>query len=168
MQVHEINFHGARLIGATADDGQVNIPIAPICAAIGLDTRSQRARIARDPVLKGGIMMLLPFGAGGPQNMLCVPLRRVNYWLAGIDTSRLKNAAMRDRVIEYQTECADVLCAHFMPEYAKAAGIRIAPFEARLLHDDLFARAEAPPAGKRHESHPFGFDPLEDMRPGDE
>jgi hypothetical protein len=31
---------------------------------------------------KGMVMMTIPFGSGGAQEMVCLPLDRVNFWLA--------------------------------------------------------------------------------------
>lgn len=159
MQVYEFSFRDARLLGV-ARGSQVVIPIAPICAAIGIDVQAQQRRIYRDSVLaKGTAMMAVPFGRGGKQEMLCLPLQRIHYWLAGIDSSRIKDTAMRDRVIAYQEECADVLCAYFMPGYAKAAGVQLATLEVRLLHDDLFDRSESRCIDMSGMTHPFGYDP---------
>jgi hypothetical protein len=138
MSTYEINFRGAKLIGVVIDR-RIIIPVAPICVGMRINATAQTQRIKRDPVLsKGSCMMHEPLI--GPQQMVCLPLHRVNYWLAGIDSSRIKDDDIRNLVIEYQEECADALFAHFMPEYAAAIGTKLPALETRLLSEDLFDR----------------------------
>lgn len=134
MKVHAINFHGDRLLGVEAE-GPVMIPVKPICDALGLDWEGQRQRIERHPVLsKGACIIQVPFGPGGKQGMACLPLTRLNFWLATVNSDRIENKAIRDRVILYQEECADVLFAHFMK-----GQIFDAKGTVTLLQNDLFA-----------------------------
>lgn len=53
------------------------------------------------------------------REMVFLPLPRVNFFLATVDPARIKDRAIRDAVIAYQIECADVLFRHF---FAQAAG----------------------------------------------
>jgi hypothetical protein len=143
VKVYELNFRGAKLIGVK-HEGRIVIPIAPICAAMTIGWEQQRQRIRRDPVLsKGAIIIMVPFTGGGPQHLVCLPLNRLHFWLAGIESSRIKDDAIRSCVIEYQEECADALFAYFMPGYAALIGVKLPTLEARLLHEDLFDRDDA-------------------------
>jgi hypothetical protein len=163
--VYEIEFRGAKLLGVR-HNGSIVIAIRPICTAIGIDDEPQRRRINRDPVLsKGGVILTLPFTSGGPQSMLCLALKRLHYWLAGISSGSIKDETMRQRVIEYQEECADYLFACFMPEAAAAMGITLpAISRPQLVQDDFIDRMVAPPVATtwhppRRKVYPFGFDP---------
>lgn len=72
-----------------------------------------RQRINRDPVMaKATSIMLVPF-AGKGQEVTCLKLNRVNFWLATIDSNRIKDESVREKVRLYQEECADVLYEHF-------------------------------------------------------
>jgi hypothetical protein len=142
-QVHEINFKGAWLLGIK-HNGQLFVPTPPVCVAIGIDPEPQRQRIRRDPVLSKGAIILMVPSSGGPQSMLCLPLHRLHYWLAGLSSGSVKDENMRARVVEYQEECADVLFAYFMPQLAQVLGIKLPTFEARLLQDDLLERDAKP------------------------
>ncbi|HAS8353861.1 TPA: hypothetical protein I7721_22630, partial [Vibrio vulnificus] len=42
--------------------------------------------------------------AGGLQEMLCIPLRKLNGWLFSINPNKVK-ASIRDKLIAYQEEC---------------------------------------------------------------
>lgn len=56
---------------------------------------------------------VIPFGRGGAQEAVCIKLDLVNGWLFTIDSSRIKDDAVRERVILYQRECYSVLHDHF-------------------------------------------------------
>lgn len=58
--------------------------------------------------------MTTPFGRGGAQDAVCLKLELVNGWLFTIDTSRIKDDVVRERVIVYQRECYGVLAKHFL------------------------------------------------------
>jgi len=116
-----VNFHGAEIYGFRSGD-LVLIAIKPIVTAMGLDWPSQHKRIKRDPVLSEGVvMMTIPFGPGGAQTMVCLDLERVHGWLFRIDSSRIKNLAVRERVEIYQRECYRVLYKHFSGDRNKLA-----------------------------------------------
>lgn len=112
-EIVTVNFRGDDLYGFKQDDG-VFLAAKPMAEAMGLSWEPQRQRIQRDPVLsEGASMMKVPFGRGGPQEMLCIKLELVNGWLFGIDSARIKDETVRERVILYQRECYQVLHDHF-------------------------------------------------------
>jgi hypothetical protein len=57
---------------------------------------------------------------GGLQEMLMLPVNFLNGWLFGIDSNRVK-PEIRERLVEYQTECFEVLANHFMPKVNETA-----------------------------------------------
>lgn len=108
-----VNFRGDDLYGFKEDDGTF-LALKPMVEGIGLSWQGQHDRVHRDPVLSQGIrVMRIPFGRGGAQDTLCIKLELVNGWLFGIDSSRIKDEAVRERVILYQRECYQVLHDHF-------------------------------------------------------
>ena len=108
-----VNFRGDELYGFKQDDG-VFLAVKPMCEAMGVAWEPQRQRLNRDPVLsKGTFVMKVPFGRGGAQEAVCIKIELINGFLFGIDTSRIKDEAVRERVIVYQTECYQVLHDHF-------------------------------------------------------
>ena len=112
-EIVTVNFRGDQLYGFKADDGDY-LAVKPACDAMGLDWEPQRKRIARDPVLsKATSIMAVPFGGARGQDVTCIKIERLNYWLATIDSSRIKDDAVRQKVILYQEECADALHAYF-------------------------------------------------------
>ena len=112
-EIVPVNFRGDTLYGFRQDDADY-MALKPIVEAMGLDWSAQLKRVKRDPILSEGMaMMATPFGRGGDQEAVCLKLDLVNGWLFTIDASRIKDDAVRDRVLVYQRECYGVLHAHF-------------------------------------------------------
>jgi hypothetical protein len=104
---------------AAEQGSSVYIPIRPICDFMGLNWDGQRRRILRDPVLaeemKGVVVTTTPSATGrggGPQEMVCLPLKFIPGFLFGINADRVKSD-LRDKIIRYQRECYDVLAEAF-------------------------------------------------------
>ena len=111
--------------GFENDDGTF-MALKPIVESMGLDWSAQFRRVKRDPILSEGIaIMATPFGRGGDQEATCLKLELVNGWLFTIDTARITNEQVREKVILYQRECYSVLHKHF---YGRATGERQSPF----------------------------------------
>lgn len=109
-----VPFQGANLIvreGRTPADTM--IAMKPLVEGMGLNWETQRQRMTRHPVLKEGTCVIQVPSAGGPQDMLFLPLMRLNFFLATIHPERVADDAVRERVIAYQTQCADVLFKEF-------------------------------------------------------
>ncbi len=64
-------------------------------------------------------IMATPFGRGGDQDAVCLKLELVNGWLFTIDTSRISNDDVREKVILYLRECYGVLAKHFAGKHAE-------------------------------------------------
>lgn len=112
-QIVTVNFRGDQLYGFENDDG-VFVALKPIVESMGVDWSSQLQRVKRDPILSQGmVMMTTPFGRGGAQEQVCLKMELVNGWLFTIDSSRIKDEAVREKVILYQRECYGVLFKHF-------------------------------------------------------
>jgi hypothetical protein len=149
-----IDFHGTELLARRGDSPATTlVAMKPVVEGMGLAWQSQLEKIKADPVLSQGITEIVIPSAGGPQSSVALPLTRVSFWLAKIQPNKVP-AAIRSKVIAYQTECADVLFAHFFSkataanelsagEYHRIGGIvkavtgkaiddRLAPIEDKL------------------------------------
>lgn len=114
-----IALHGATL-SAVLINGIPHVTLRSLCEALGLNIDGQRHRVQRHPVLsQGAAITALPSGRGDQQT-LCIPLSLLNGWLFGIHASRVR-PELRERLMQYQRECFDVLAAHF------GAGPAVAP-----------------------------------------
>lgn len=140
-QITTVDFHGQAIIAATID-GKPYVPMKPICDNIGLAWNAQFERIKRHPVMSTCIRMTRIQMPGDDQSreVFCLPLGMLNGWLFGVDVNRVK-AALRDKLMDYQRECFDVLFQHFMPrmEAAMQASAndytRISPAQAQALKE---------------------------------
>lgn len=125
-QIITVNFRGDQLYGFENDDGTF-VALKPIVESMGMDWSAQYRRAQRDPILSEGIaIMATPFGRGGDQEAVCLKLELVNGWLFTIDTARIKDDAVRERVLLYQRECYTVLHKHF---YGRSTADRHAAIE---------------------------------------
>lgn len=108
-----VEFYGQSLITARSDEGVEYVAMKSLCENLGLDWRGQYQRIMRDDVLSQGVCMIhtqaVKTGFGGDQKMVFLPTEFLNGWLFGVDTSRLKDEAIRQKIIVYKKECFKVL-----------------------------------------------------------
>lgn len=109
-----VTFHGATLITVSID-GVAHVALKPICDAIGVQWMAQLKRIKRHPVLSEAMSVMDLPSNGGDQQTVCLPLDKLNGWLFGVTASRTR-PEIRERLIQYQRECFDVLAGHFMPQ----------------------------------------------------
>lgn len=94
-------------------DGEVYIPIKPICTALGISDRPQREKMLQDEILASVGNVILSTGADGKQyEMFCLPIKYIYGWLFTIQPERVAPEA-REKVIKYRRECYDVLYDHF-------------------------------------------------------
>lgn len=105
--IQTVNFHNQSLI-TLQKDGVAYVAMKPICENIGLDWKSQFARIKRDEVLAQGMVIITTPTKGGLQEMLCLPIHYLNGWLFGVDTNRVK-AEIKETLITYKKECYQAL-----------------------------------------------------------
>lgn len=114
-----IQFHDQSL-SATLIDSIPHVALKPICENIGLDWSAQLQKIKRNPVLSKVMVMITTTSLGEDGKsylveMLMLPIKYLNGWLFGVNVNKSK-LQIRPKLIEYQTECFDVLASHFMPK----------------------------------------------------
>ena len=125
-------FDGDELLTVRDRDGVVFVAVKPIADALGLDWRSQRARMARDPILtEGRVTMTIP-SQGGPQETVCLRLDLIHGWLFTIDHDRVK-PELRERVLLYKRHCYAALNEYFHGPRPRAASLEDRPLADRFL-----------------------------------
>lgn len=87
------------------------VPMKPIVEGMGMDWRGQYVKLRSNQSRWGMEIISIPSN-GGRQESACIPLRKLPGWLMGIHANRVKRG-LRDKVIEYQNECDDVLWRHW-------------------------------------------------------
>lgn len=118
VEQKQVLFYEDEVTAVRLSDGAVFVPLRPLCRLLDIDWDAQRRRVNRDPVLSNEVRAVVVTttarGDGRPQTipMLCLPLRFLNGWLFGISATRVK-VTVRDRLIQYQRECYEVLFEAF-------------------------------------------------------
>jgi len=116
-----VPFHGGTLYaagGEYANPGDRPVPLRPACERMSLAMQAQLSKLKGKPWAV--VTMIVMTGADGKTyEMACLPLRLFPMWLASINPSKVA-PHLRDMLIAYQREAADVLYQHFMPKAAAA------------------------------------------------
>lgn len=135
-----VEFHGATL-SASIIDGAPCVAIRPIVEALGLDWASQFTRIKRHPVLSATVVVTTTVAEDGKnREMMFLPLSMLNGWLFGVSVNRVK-PELRDKLIQYQRECFEVLADHFLP--VQRPGIPVTLYEQALQVETKEAKSFA-------------------------
>lgn len=107
-----VHFHEHTLL-TFQHNGQPHVVMKPIVEAIGLDWASQYTRLQRDAVLSASIVVTTTVAEDGKhREMIALPLKLLNGWLFGIDSSRVK-PEIRATIDTYKRECYDALYAYW-------------------------------------------------------
>lgn len=100
-----VPFHGAELY-VVNHNGEPYTPMKPIVEGMGMDWASQFTKL-KQRFAKGIVEIAIP-SVGGVQTMICLALRKFAAWLSSIQPNKVR-PEIRDKVIQYQEECDDVL-----------------------------------------------------------
>lgn len=94
-------------------NGEIFVPIKPICEAIGIDVDSQRNKLNSDDFFNSTTAIITAVAADEKErDMFAISAKYVYGWLATINPGKVAPEA-RDAVINYRQECYDVLYEHF-------------------------------------------------------
>ena len=111
-----VPFHGNNLCIVNYN-GEPYVPMKPIVEGMGLDWMGQYRKLTQR-FSKGIEEMSIPT-KGGEQSMICLALRKLAGWLHTISPNKVK-PEIRDKVIQYQEECDDVLYEYWTTGEVKA------------------------------------------------
>jgi hypothetical protein len=100
-----VNFHGQPLVIAIVDD-ECFVAMKPIVEGMGLNWRSQQAKLRASQ--RYGVIAIPLETKGGIQEMLCIPLEKLNGWLFSINPEKVR-PDIKPKVELYQEECFVVL-----------------------------------------------------------
>ncbi|EFH8163350.1 TPA: phage antirepressor N-terminal domain-containing protein [Escherichia coli] len=105
MKPINVQFHGSELY-VIEHNGEPYTPMKPIVEGMRLDWMGQLTKL-KGRFSKGIEEISIPT-PGGNQKMICLPLRKLAAWLNSISANKVR-PEIRDRVLQYQAECDDVL-----------------------------------------------------------
>lgn len=115
-----VPFHGNNLF-VIDFNGQPYTPMKPIIDGMGMDWASQFTKLKqrfKTSVVK--ITMRLPDDSQR-RDVICLALRKLNGWLQTVSPNKVR-PEIRDRVIQYQEECDDVLYEYWTTGEVKRRG----------------------------------------------
>jgi hypothetical protein len=110
IQGFPFEFYGATYVAYLAGDRQFYISLNDMCRGLGVDPRSQRRRIQEDEAIADKLVNLpveTPYQDGVRlQEVACLNLRALPYWLGTIDAKRVSES-VRPRVILFKRDFAE-------------------------------------------------------------
>ena len=113
--------NGVDIIASQVEMGLV--PIKPICEALGVDAKAQREKLNSNPLYDSVGVLSTSTGADGKQyEMYCLPFEYCLAWMLGINSANVKEE-IRDKLLDYQRACVEVLKRHFIGNIRKQAEI---------------------------------------------
>lgn len=119
-------------------DGEQWVAIAPLCEALGINTKKQKLRLQNNPQFKGRYLMVPTFG--GDQESICIPVRQVGMWIGNINANRVKPDA-KAGLLNLQEHLQDALY-HYLngtltPELVRGLYTEIASLKQQLASRDI-------------------------------
>ena len=112
IEQKQIPFQGGEVTAVLVqgENGRENVYVflKPLVESLGLDWRSQRKRIRRNPVLNDFCSVVMMTTERGKRSTTALPLSKLNGFLFGIDASRVADE-IRPLLIEYQQKCYEIL-----------------------------------------------------------
>ena len=113
VEQRTIPYRGDDLAAALGSSGDVYVHLNAMIAALGLNARGQTQRIQRTPSLAKGLRRIVLQTSGGLQRVNCLRVDRIALWLAGVETSRVKEE-FRGKIEAYQDELAPIATRIFL------------------------------------------------------
>jgi hypothetical protein len=98
------------------DPNRTYVPIAELCAALGLASAKEERRVRASGLLAAGSKRLLVETDAGEERLLCLRVELVPAWLSGVDAGQVADPAARARLELFQRECASALWQAFRPQ----------------------------------------------------
>lgn len=146
-----VPFHGASLY-VVNHNGEAYTPMRPIIDGMGMDWASQFTKLKQR--FKSTVVEITMVAADGKTRaMTCLALRKLNGWLQTISPNKVK-PEIREKVIQYQEECDDVLYEYWTKgEVKNPRAIRKSTTEERTPLRDAVNML----VSKRHMMYPEAY-----------
>lgn len=106
MKSLHVSFHGSDLY-IVEHNGEPYTPMKPIVEGMGLAWQPQLEKL-NNRFASTITEIVMVAGDGKLRSMICLPLRKLAAWLNSISANKVK-PEIRERVLQYQEECDDVL-----------------------------------------------------------
>src|SRR5947209_2138029 len=129
IEQQTITFRDHPLVVVRLPDGRPGVVLRWICENLRIDPAAQVARIKRTEVIADDLVYVQVQTEGGFQTMPTLVLDSTPYWLATIDTKRVKDTEQRLEILHYQKEAVAALFAWASTPRAIAAPTNLVPAE---------------------------------------
>ena len=106
-------------------DGEQLVPMRPVIENMGLSWQAQHAKLLSAGNRWSVTMILTVAQDGKERNQVCVPLRKLAAFLATINPDKVRED-LRDKLIQYQEECDEVLYQYWTTGRATKASVSAA------------------------------------------
>lgn len=137
-------------------DGEIFVPIKPVCDAIGIDAKAQRAKLQEDEFFASTGAIITSVAADEKErDMYCIRLRDVYGWLATINPGKVAPEA-REAVTRYRRECYDVLYEHFTGSMRRTIETNNAEIELLQQINSAISREKEAKAERRKAEEALG------------
>lgn len=134
-----VPFHSTELY-LVEHNGQPYTPMKPIVEGMGLDWKSQFAKI-KDKFKTSMVEITMQVvGDIQSRSYICLPVRKLAAWLYSVNPNKVK-IELRENVMMYQNECDDVLWDYWTKGQAINQRAAIAPEQQALLHEIVARRS---------------------------
>jgi hypothetical protein len=131
-----IPFRSKQLL--LVDNGGVPfVPMKPVVDGMGLDWKSQHAKLTAGRFSSTMVMITMVAEDGHRRKMSCLPLRKLPGWLTSIHANKVR-PELREGIIAYQNECDDVLWSYWNDGLA----VRTHGRNAMTVLDELIGMSE--------------------------
>lgn len=117
------NFHGDEIL-CIQDEHGIWVAITPVCAALGIDSKSQRAKLQTKTWVSGALITSQLPGSTQSREVYCIDLDSLPMWLATIEPSRVRKD-LRPKLEDFQRECARALRDRFLGAPAAPANTMV-------------------------------------------
>ena len=126
IRTMSVPFHGNDLF-LVEIGGEPYTPMKPIVEGMGLDWASQFTKLKSNPKRWGivNITIQVP-GDAQERETILLPLRKTAAWLMTISPNKVK-PDIREKIIQYQNECDDVLWKYWSEGHVTNPRISIVP-----------------------------------------
>lgn len=114
-----VNFHNDTL-ALIEHNGQPFVAMKPIVENMGLAWQRQHAKLSEKFSSTITIMVMVAED-GKSREMACLPLRKIPAFLYSINPNKVR-PELKDKIIQYQNECDEVLWQYWTKGYVGKAG----------------------------------------------
>lgn len=118
MELRDVDFYGDSLTVIKKEE-HLYVQAKQVATHLGLSWEPQLVKLKEHPILSEGIRSIVIPSARGNQEALALRVDLVPSWLFMVSANKVKSS-VREKLIRYQRDAANVLSAAFVPPQLKS------------------------------------------------